>query len=154
MRKRRKHGEGNSHPLIFRASPSQDNGSDTPLWCCSAAVLQQRSCAQTSPRGDLLPQGLAAALLHTLYITEILQRDSKFLPKVEVELNIPLWVQFSNPSNAWEENKHSHVLLFFSLKFLPSLHLRTLLTITPDFIWASGLQKVLSSFRLCNECFA
>lgn len=119
VRKRRKH-EGNSHPLIFRASPSQDNGSDSPLWCCSAAVPQQRSCAQTSPRGDLLPQGPAAALPRTLYITKILQRDSKFLPKVEVELNVPLWVQFSNPSNAWEENKHSHVFLFFFFLKIPS----------------------------------
>lgn len=61
----------------------------------------------------------------------MLQRDYRFWPEVSIfesELNIPLRMQFLIPSNAWEENKHSNILVFFSfssLKFLPSAHFRS-----------------------------
>lgn len=63
-------------------------------------------------------------------------------PKLRLNLTFHFGCNFQTPQMFEKRtNIHTCLVLFFSLKFLPSLHLRTLLTITPDFIWASGLQK-------------
>lgn len=152
VRKRREHGESNSSS--WASEPVEDR-TTAQLCCCGIVLCSHGAELKPTPASDLLLWGPAAALLHAPSITEILERDYKFWPEVsivEVEFNIPFWVQCLILSNAWEENKHSP-FFFSSSKFLPSAHFRTLLTTTPDCIWASGLQRVLLNFRLCNKCF-
>lgn len=135
VRKRRKHGEGNSHPLISEPVPDRTMA-QTPHSGVALQLSRSRGAVHKPPHGVICShkgwlQHFPAHFTSLKYYKGI----PNSCPKLRLNLTFHFGCNFQTPQMFEKRtNIHTCLVLFFSLKFLPSLHLRTLLTITPDFI--------------------